>query len=145
MFFSLHEWDVGLAHGVEHNIRLTDARPFHEWSCRLAPADLDDARQHIQDLLAAGIIKESRSPYASPIVKARKKNGSVRMCINYRTLNRRTVPDQYTTPRIDDALDCLSDSKWFSVLDLRSGYYQIGMAEEDKEKLPSSLIWLLPI
>lgn len=56
------------------------------------------------------------------------------MCVDYCTLNRRTIPDQYTVPRIDDALDCLSGSKWFSVLDLRSGYYQIPMAEEDKEK-----------
>lgn len=84
----------------------------------LAPADIDDVC----------------SPYASAIVIARKKNGKVRMCTNYRTLNSRTVPDQYTTPRIDDALDNLSRSKWFSVLDLRSGYYQIAMKEEDKEK-----------
>lgn len=77
---------------------------------------------------------ESRSPYASPIVLARKKNVQLRMCVGYRTLNCRTIPDQYTVPRINDALNCLSDSKWFSVLDLRSGYYQIPMAEEDKEK-----------
>ncbi|XP_052469911.1 uncharacterized protein LOC128026690 [Carassius gibelio] len=132
--FSLHEWDVGLAKGVEHHIRLSDSRPFRERSRRLAPADIDDVRKHIQELMKSGIIKESRSPYASPIVIARKKNGSVRMCIDYRTLNARTVPDQYTTPRIDDALDCLSGSRWFSVLDLRSGYYQISMSEEDKEK-----------
>lgn len=132
--FSLSEWDVGLAKGVEHSIRLSDDRPFRERSRRLAPADIDDVRRHIQELLAAGIIKESRSPYASPIVIARKKSGKVRMCIDYRTLNSRTIPDQYTTPRIDDALDCLSGSKWFSVLDLRSGYYQIAMREEDKEK-----------
>lgn len=132
--FSMHDWDVGLAQGVEHHIRLTDTRPFRERSRRLAPADIEDVRRHIQELLAAGIIKESRSPYASPIVIARKKNGSVRMCIDYRTLNRRTVPDQYTTPRIDDALDSLSGSKWFSVLDLRSGYYQIAMKDSDKEK-----------
>ncbi|KAL1280955.1 hypothetical protein QQF64_015555 [Cirrhinus molitorella] len=87
-----------------------------------------------KDLLAVGIITEYRSPYASPIVIARKKNGAIRMCIDYRTLNSRTIPDQYTTSRMDDALDCLSGSKWFSVLDLRSGYYQIEMAEEDKEK-----------
>ncbi|XP_068451557.1 uncharacterized protein [Clinocottus analis] len=132
--FSLQEWDVGLAKGVEHPIRLHDPRPFRERSRRLAPADIDDVRRHIQQLLAAGIIKESRSPYASPIVVVRKKNGNIRICIDYRTLNRRTIPDQYTMPRIDDALDCLSGSKWFSVLDLRSGYYQIAMKEEDKEK-----------
>ncbi len=123
-----------LAKGVEHNIHLNDNTPFRERSRRIAPADLDDLRRHLQGLLVAGIIKESRSPYASPIVLARKKNGQLRMCIDYRTLNRRTTPDQYTVPRIDDALDCLSGSKWFSVLDLRSGYYQIPMAEEDKEK-----------
>lgn len=132
--FSLHDWDVGLAQGVEHHIRLKDDRPFRERSRRLAPADIEDVRRHLQELLAAGIIKESRSPYASPIVIARKKNGSVRMCIDYRTLNNRTIPDQYTTPRIDDALDCLAGSRWFTVLDLRSGYYQIAMAGEDKEK-----------
>ncbi|KAL0196751.1 hypothetical protein M9458_005291, partial [Cirrhinus mrigala] len=132
--FSLHEWDVGLAKGVEHHIRMSDSRPFRERSRRLAPADIEDVRRHLQELLTAGIIKESRSPYASPIVIARKKNGSIRMCIDYRTLNSRTIPDQYTTPRIEDALDCLSGSQWFSVLDLRSGYYQIAMAPEDKEK-----------
>ncbi|KAL2086841.1 hypothetical protein ACEWY4_017900 [Coilia grayii] len=120
--------------GVEHDIRLSDPRSFRERSRRLAPADIEDVRNHLQDLLAAGVIKESRSPYASPIVVARKKNGSVRLCIDYRTLNSKTIPDQYTTPRIDDALDCLAGSRWFSVLDLRCGYYQIAMAEKDKEK-----------
>ncbi|KAK2904105.1 hypothetical protein Q8A73_010762 [Channa argus] len=132
--FSLTEWDVGLAKGVEHTIRLSDPRPFRQRSRRLTPADIEDVRKHLQELLCAGIIKESRSPYASPIVIVRKKNGTIRMCIDYRLLNGRTVPDQYTTPCIDDVLDSLSGSKWFSVLDLRSGYYQIAMAEEDKEK-----------
>ncbi|XP_041963296.1 uncharacterized protein LOC121720890 [Alosa sapidissima] len=132
--FSLDEWDVGLAKGVEHHIRMNDTRPFRERSRRLPPGDLDDLRRHLQDLLAAGIIKESRSPYASPIVVARKKNGKIRMCIDYRTLNARTIPDQYTVPRIDDALDSLSGSRWFTVIDLRSGYYQIKMAGVDQEK-----------
>ncbi|KAL7841411.1 hypothetical protein SRHO_G00251020 [Serrasalmus rhombeus] len=132
--FSLHEWEVGLAKGVEHNIRLTDPCPFRERSRQLAPADIEDVCKHLQELLDAGVIKESRSPYASPIVVARKKNGNVRMCIDYRTLNSKTIPDQYTTPRIDDALYCLAGSRWFSVLDLRSGYYQIAMAEEVKDK-----------
>ncbi|XP_024146840.2 uncharacterized protein LOC112157953 [Oryzias melastigma] len=132
--FSLDEWDVGLAKDVENKIRLSDSTPFRERSRRLAPADIDDVWKHLQQLIQAGVIKESRSPYASPIVVVRKKNGSIRMCVDYRTLNRRTIPDQYTTPRVDDALDCLNGSKWFSVLDLRSGYYQIAMSEDDKEK-----------
>ncbi len=94
--FSTDEWDVGSAKGVEHHIRLNDNTPFRERSRRIALADLDDLRCHLQGLLAAGIIKESRSPYASPIVLARKKSGQLRMCVDYRTLNRRTIPDQYT-------------------------------------------------
>ena len=85
--FSTDEWDVGLAKGVEHHIRLSDDTPFRERSCHIATADFDDLRHHLQGLLAAGIMKESRSPYASPIVLARKKNGQFRMCIDYRTLN----------------------------------------------------------
>ncbi|XP_075443550.1 uncharacterized protein LOC142487700 [Ascaphus truei] len=82
----------------------------------------------------AGILTESRSPYASPIVVVRKKNGSVRLCVDYRTLNNRTVPDQYNLPRIEEILNALNGSQWFSVLDLRSGYYQVPMSEEDQEK-----------
>ncbi|CAI5671318.1 unnamed protein product [Oreochromis niloticus] len=110
--FSVHESDVGLAKEVEHTIRLADTRPFRQRARRLAPADIEDVRKHLQELLCAGIIKESRSPYASPIVIVRKKNGTIRMCIDYRLLNSRTVPDQYTTPCIDEALDSLSGSKW---------------------------------
>lgn len=130
----MEEWDVGEAKGVEHTICLSDSRPFRQRSRRLTPADIDDVRKHLQELTCAGIIKESRSPYASPIVIVRKKKSSIRMCIDYRLLNSRTIPDHYTTPCMDDALDSLSGSKWFSVLDLRSGYYQIPMAEEDREK-----------
>lgn len=132
--FSQHEWDVGCSKSTRHEIRLKDARPFRERSRRLPPADFEDVRQHLQELQNNGIISESRSPYASPIVVVRKKSGKVRMCVDYRTLNLRTVPDQYTVPRIEDALHSMSGSKWFTVLDLRSGYYQIPMNESDKEK-----------
>ncbi len=91
MVFSVTEWEVGRAKDVKHTIRLNDCRPFRERSRRIAPADIDDVRRHLKDLLAAGIITESRSPYASPIVIARKKNGTIRMCIDYRTLNARTI------------------------------------------------------
>lgn len=132
--FSTHEFDVGCSRSTQHSIRTTEDTPFRERSRRLAPADIEGVRQHLAKLKEAGIISESRSPYASPIVVVRKKNGRIRMCVDFRTLNRRTVPDQYTVPKIEDALACLSGSKWFSVLDLRSGYYQIPMTETDKEK-----------
>lgn len=132
--FSLHEFDVGCSKSTQHTIKTTDDKPFRERSRRLPPADVEAVRQHLSQLKNAGVITESRSPYASPIVVVRKKNGKIRMCVDFRTLNRRTVPDQYTVPRIEDALACLSGSKWFSVLDLRSGYYQVPMADSDKEK-----------
>uniref|UniRef100_A0AAY4C672 Gypsy retrotransposon integrase-like protein 1 n=1 Tax=Denticeps clupeoides TaxID=299321 RepID=A0AAY4C672_9TELE len=132
--FSRDEFDVGCAKNTEHLIRVTDNKPFRERSRRLPPGDVADVRKHLNGLLKAGIISESRSPYASPIVVVRKRNGAIRMCVDYRTLNRRTVPDQYTVPRIEDALTCLNGSQWFSVLDLRSGYYQIPLASSDKEK-----------
>lgn len=132
--FSRYDWDVGCSKSTSQEIRLKDARPFRERSRCLPPADFKDLRQHLQELQAHGIISESRSPYASPIVIVRKKSGRVRMCIDYRTLNLQTIPDQDTVPRIEDALHCLPGSKWFSVLDVRSGYYQIPMSEADKEK-----------
>lgn len=116
--FSCHEWDVGCSKNTKHEIRLTDPTPFRERSRRLPPADLQDVRNHLMELQICGIISESRSPNASPIVVVRKKSGKVRMCVDYRTLNRRTIPDQYTVPRVEDALHSLAGSKWFSVLDL---------------------------
>lgn len=132
--FSRDEFDVGLARSTEHRIRLQEDKPFRERSRRVPLGDLDDLREQLNELQRTKVIKESRSPYASPIVLVRKKNGSIRLCIDYRTLNRRTIPDQYATPRIEDALQCLSGAKWFSVLDLRSGYHQIPMHPDDKEK-----------
>ncbi|XP_040195295.1 uncharacterized protein LOC120928256 [Rana temporaria] len=134
MAFSKNEFDVGLAKSAEHKIRLEEDKPFRERVRRIPLGDLEDLREQLAELKRTGIIRESRSPYASPIVVVRKKNGSLRLCIDYRTLNRRTIPDQYTTPRIEDALQSLSGAKWFSVLDLKSGYYQIPMHPEDREK-----------
>ena len=91
--FSLPEWDVGLARGVESCISLKDPTPFWERVRCLAAAEIDNVYKHLQELLAAGIIKESCSPYASPIAIARKKNGKIRMCIDYCTLNLKTIPD----------------------------------------------------
>ncbi|XP_072276834.1 uncharacterized protein [Pyxicephalus adspersus] len=84
-----------------------------------------------------GIIIDSKSPYASPIVVVRKKCGSIRLCVDYRTLNRRTIPDQYTLPRIEEALEALNGNCWFTVLDLRSPPQHSKEATEESRDHPS--------
>lgn len=85
-------------------------------------------------MLESGVCSPSNSPWASPIVLVPKKDGSIRFCIDYRKLNSLTVRDVNPLPRIDDCLAALGGNKYFSTLDLVSGYWQINMAEEDKEK-----------
>lgn len=95
---------------------------------------MDAVRKHLQELLDSGVIRESEFPFASPIVVVRKKDGSVRLCIDFRKLNLQTIKDAYALPKLEDAFSALAGSKWFSVLDLKSGYYQIEMEESDKQK-----------
>lgn len=80
------------------------------------------------------MIRESESPFSSPIVVVHKKNGDVRLCIDYRKLNLHTVKDNYALPNLEESFTALTGSRWFSVLNLKSRYYQIEMAEVDKPK-----------
>ncbi len=86
----------------------------------------------MQELKESGVIRES--PFSSPIVVVRKKNGDIRLCVDYRKLNSQTVKDSYALPNLEESFSALSGSRWFSVLDLKSGYYQIEMEESDKGK-----------
>ena len=88
----------------------------------------------IRDMKHQGLIEPSSSPWSFPVVMVKNKDGNLRFCIDYRALNQITVKDSYPLPRIDDTLDALSGSKWFSTLDLKSGYHQVKMADQDKEK-----------
>ena len=132
--FSRDDLDVGKTSAVKHRILLIDDTPFKERSRPIAARDLDDARKHIQDLLDSDIIHPSNSPYASAIVLVRKKNGSLRLTVDFRKLNKRTIKDAYSLPRIDDSFAKLSGARWFSVMDLKSGYYQVEMEPEDQAK-----------
>ena len=133
--FAMDDQDFAVGtSGMKFGVKLDDHSPFRLKGRRIAPADFEDARNHIQDLLAKGIIRESNSPYASPIVLVRKKNGDLRLTVDYRLLNSRTIRDQYNIPKIEETLQSLTGAAWFSVLDLKSGYYQMEMEEEDKEK-----------
>ena len=88
----------------------------------------------VDDMLKQGIIEPSASPLVSPIVLVQKKDGEIRFCVDYRKLNQVTKLDEFTLPRIDDTLDILNGSKHFSALDLASGYWQVAMDKDSKEK-----------
>ena len=132
--FSLHDLDLGLTTKAEHHIRLTDNVPFKEKPRPIPPSMYEEVRAHLKEMETLGVIRKSQSPYASNVVIVRKKSGALRFCIDLRAINRKTIPDRYSLPRIDSTLDVLSGAKWFSVLDLKSGYWQVPLAEGDKCK-----------
>ena len=125
---------VGRAIRGEHRINTQDAQPIALPLRRIAWIEKDKIKQEIDKMRQQGIIEDSESPWCSPPVLVRKKDGSVRFCIDYRRLNEVTVPDKYPLPRIDDVLDALSQGHYFSVIDLKSGYWQIPMHKSDAEK-----------
>ena len=92
----------------------------------------DDMRAHIQEMLDIGAIHKSHSPWASAVVLVQKKDGGLRFCIDLRKLNYQTIKDAYLLPHIDETLDSLQGSQWFSSLGLKSGYWQVEMDEESK-------------
>ena len=98
------------------------------------PYRREEARRLLSDMLSKDVIQRSSSPWASPVVLVGKKDGSIRFCIDYRKVNSITRKDAYPLPRMDDTLDTLTGSKWFSTLDLISGYWQVEIEKKDREK-----------
>jgi len=132
--FSTDDSDVGCTSFVKHRIELTDDQPFKQRHRRIPPSMIEEVRNHLQQLLAAGIIRRSRSPWASNVVLVRKKNNVLRLCVDYRQLNERTVKDSYALPRVEEILESLSGNKFFTVLDMKSGYHQVEVSEDHKER-----------
>lgn len=126
--------DLGFCKEISHQIPLTDDTPVRVPHRRVNPTQWQEVRDHLQSLLRQGIVRESSSPYASPIVIVRKKDGSMRLCVDYRALNNKTRKDAYPLPRIEEALDVLRGAKYFCSLDLSHGYYQVPVCEQDIEK-----------
>lgn len=101
---------------------------------RLSELELESLREFIDENLAKGFIRPSTSPAGAPILFAKKKDGSLRLCVDFRGINNITVKDRYPLPRIDNLLDRLSRAKWFTKIDLRNGYYNVRMAEGEEWK-----------
>lgn len=132
--FSQDEDDIGYCDLVEHRIETTDERPFKIPHRRVPPHQWDEVREYIKKSLVRGVIRESSSPYASPVVLVRKKDGKLRLCVDYRRLNAKTHKTAYPLPRIDEALDVLKGAKYFCSLDLAHGFNQLPVRESDIEK-----------
>ena len=132
--FSQSPTDLGCTNLVEHEIKLEDETPFKEPYRRVPPSLIQEVREHLKEMLEIGAIRNSKSPFSSNVVIVRKKDGTIRFCIDYRKLNQRTVKDAHAIPRIDDTLHLLAGAKYFSTLDLKSGYWQVEMKEADKAK-----------
>lgn len=126
--------ELGKVNNHEMVIDLNDTKPVYCRPYRTSQSDRQIIREMVEELIENGIIRESHSAYASPALLVNKKNGEKRLCIDYRALNKITIKDKYPMPRIEDLIDRLHGCKYFTSLDLKSGYYQIKMSEDSIHK-----------
>ncbi|KAF5762870.1 putative nucleotidyltransferase, Ribonuclease H [Helianthus annuus] len=110
------------------------AAPIARAPYRLAPTEMKELKTQLDELLAKGFIRPSSSPWGAPVLFVKKKDGSMRLCIDYRELNKVTIKNRYPLPRIDDLFDQLQGASYFSKIDLRSGYHQLRVRDEDVHK-----------
>ena len=129
--FATQDEDLGCTAKV---INTGEAAPIRQSVHRMPQLQRQEAKKLLDDMLDRSVIQPSSSPWASPVVLVPKKDGSFRFCIDYRKVNAVTRKDAYPLPRVDDTLDTLAGSHWFSTLDLLSGYWQVEVSPEDREK-----------
>ena len=123
------------AREVDHAIDLVaDAAPIAKAPYRHSLAQNVELENQLNDLLQKGYIRPSKSPWGAPVLFVKKKDGSLRLCVDYRGLNKLTVKNKFPLPRVDDIFDHLHGAKVFSKIDLRSGYHQIRIKESDIAK-----------
>ncbi|HSN23026.1 MAG TPA: reverse transcriptase family protein, partial [Methylomicrobium sp.] len=132
--FSRNEFDIGRTPLVECCIDTGDHRPIRQPLRRQPLKHMDVIDEHVNEMLRHGVIEPAASPWASNVVLVSKKDGSLRFCVDYRAVNAVTYKDAYPLPLIDNCINAMSGSSWFSTLDLRAGYHNIPVAECDRDK-----------
>ena len=132
--FAADKSALGLTSETVHSIKLTDETPIKQRPRQVSPPKRPHLDAEVQRMKDLGIIVESNSPWASPVVLIPKGNGEWCFCVDYRELNDRTVKDSYPLPRIDDLLDVMKGARYFSCLDLQSGFWQVKMDPADQAK-----------
>ena len=133
--FSLEKHDTGNTKAAKHKIVLKDpdTPPFKERFCRIPPPQLDEVCAHLKMMLDAGVIRPSNSPWCNAVVLVRKKDGSLRFCINFRRLNSLTVKDSHPLPHICETLESLAGMAYYTTIDMNSGFWQVPIDEESKQ------------
>ena len=144
--FSSSSHDLGRTNLVEYEINLVPGtKPIKQAPYRLPLAKRQDAENEIKLMAEKDLIEPSTSPWSAPVIIVPKKNGSIRFWIDYRKLNKVNIQDSQALPRIDDSLDALGGATWYSTLDLRSGFHQIGIKMQDPPKtafcIPGGGLW----
>ena len=132
--FSKHPNDLGQTSLVEHRINTSDEIPITRPDRRVPPNIIPEVKHVLENWLKEGVIEPSDSPYASQMVIVRKRSGEIRVCVDYRGLNKKTFKDAFPLPRIEECIDSLHGAKYFCSLDLTQGYLQIKMNDDDKHK-----------
>ena len=133
--FSKDDNDVRTTDLVQHDIPIKPgARPVRQPPRRLGHEKEKEVEKQIEELLKCGIIEPAQSAWSSPVVLVKKKDGKWQFCVDYRQLNAVTEPDVFPLPRIDESLEALSGNKFFSTLDLLSGYWQVPLSPDAQEK-----------
>lgn len=128
--FAMNLQELGTTDVVEHRIDLYDDTPFKEKIRPIPPGMYEELKSHIAELISAGVIRKSNSPYSSNIVLVRKSDGNLRLCQDMRRLNNLTIPDAYTIPRVETLIDSLKGARYFTSLDLISGYHQVRIFDD---------------
>ena len=132
--FTLDATKLGTTTLAEHTIKTGDQAPIRQPLRRMLFSLRAQVHNLIKEMLSQGVVVPSASPWASPVVLVRKKDGGMRFCVDYRRLNRATKLDELPLPRIDDTLDMLAGARYFTTLDMASGYWQVPMESTSQEK-----------
>jgi transposase InsO family protein len=141
--FARNDTDIGEIPELQMDIKLTDEIPVNEAYRHLPRKLYDDVKTYLNDLIINGWIAESTSAYASPIVCVRKKDNTMRMCVDYRKLNLKMIPDRHPIPRVQDILDGLGGQKFFSTLDMAKAYHQGFIKESCRKYTAFATPWAL--
>ena len=131
--FLLDKNEIGCTEMAEHIIELMDDEPFKEWFQWIAPPLLEEVRENLQDMVDGGAIRPSKSPMCNTIVLVRKKDGTLRFCIDFRKLNSRTKKDSFPLLHMQETMESMVGAQFFSSMDLKSGFWQVRMSEKSRQ------------